>query len=379
MKTTVNFGLNLPEGTDYAAIETLNENARKLDAAVASGGSAAKEAPADNDSVVLLDSAAGNVQKRLLWSKIKAAFAPMTHSARHASGGADALSPADIGAAKSTYGILQAADLLAWAKQQSVGGAFLTDPAVTTSGLPVSGIWFDGSLWVSSVDNAWRLVVTNVATGATYVNVTSGGNWVGWKGPFATAADLAGYLPLAGGTLTGDLTVIASGSSGRVVLSNFASQMILRRLEDDNNFEDIILSDFATPRYLLKKNGVENTYKLYGEHNLPHPAQAVTGSYVGTGVYGADNPTVIPCGFSPKLLMVFGDYLESSRYTGGIGIFFGGSGLLISGGTIYGVNYFVGRREAGISYTGTGLSYFASDAGYQLNAAGKTYNWVAFA
>ena len=373
MKTTVNLGLNLPESTDYADIEKLNENARKLDAAVASGGSAAKEAPVDGDSVVLLDSEAGNVQKRLPWSKIKGIFAPMKHSARHASGGADALSPKAIGAAKSTYGILQAADLLAWAKQQSVGGAFLTDPAVTTSGLPVSGIWFDGSLWVSSVDNAWRLVVTNVATGATYVIVTSGGNWVGWKGPCATAADLAGYLPLAGGTLAGGLSFLVNGhqyefrttAEGGLVIRNGDCSIAVTKNNALNGIWQLVKGSAF--------------YNIYGEHNLPHPAQAVTGSYVGTGVYGADNPTVIPCGFSPKLLMAFGDYLASSRYTGGIGIFFGGSGLLISGGTIYGVNYFVGRGEAGISYTGTGLSYFAKDADYQLNAAGKTYNWVAFA
>ena len=290
----------------------------------------------------------------------------------------DALSPAAIGAAKSTYGILQAADLLAWAKQQSVGGAFLTDPAVTTSGLPVSGIWFDGSLWVSSVDNAWRLVVTNVATGATYVNVTSGGNWVGWKGPFATAADLAGYLPLAGGTLTGDLS-IDKNTGAKTVIINYNAETHVRTFADDNNFSDFVLNGPDKIVFNTCVNGSISSYKIYGQHNLPHPAQAVTGSYVGTGVSGAANPTVIPCGFSPKLLMAFGDYLASSRYTGGIGIFFGGSGLLISGGTIYGVNYFVGRGEAGISYTGTGLSYFAKDADYQLNAAGKTYNWVAFA
>ena len=107
-------------------------------------------------------------------------------------------------------------------------------------------------------------------------------------------------------------------------------------------------------------------------------AKIQAGSYVGTGAYGANNQTVITCGFKPKLVMVFGDYVASSRYTGDIGIFWGNSGFLISRGDIFGYNYFTGRGEAGIEFTDTGLSLYSTEIpSRQLNIAFKTFNWIA--
>lgn len=72
-------------------------------------GVLAKTSPADTDSVALVDSADGDKLKRISWANIKGIlgqiFAPITHKNRHASGGADALTPADIGAAPASNGI----------------------------------------------------------------------------------------------------------------------------------------------------------------------------------------------------------------------------------------------------------------------------------
>ena len=107
-------------------------------------------------------------------------------------------------------------------------------------------------------------------------------------------------------------------------------------------------------------------------------ARIQTGSYVGTGTYGANNQTVITCGFKPKLVMVFGDYVDNNRYTGDIGIFWGNSGFLISAGSIFGYNYFTGRNEAGIEFTDTGLSLYSTDSDdRQLNKASETFDWIA--
>lgn len=108
MTTTTNLGLKKPENSDYVDVSVLNENMDKLDEAVpAAAGNALKESgtkdtPADNDGVVIVDSADSSKIKRVLWSKIKALFAPATHAAQHSASGSDPVTPADIGAVKKS-------------------------------------------------------------------------------------------------------------------------------------------------------------------------------------------------------------------------------------------------------------------------------------
>ena len=106
MTTTDNLGLNLPESNDYADVAKLNENFTKLDGQ-ALKAQTAKAAPVDEDQVPVIDSADSSKTKLILWSAIKAAlssvFSGITHAARHKTGGADALAPADIGAAAASH------------------------------------------------------------------------------------------------------------------------------------------------------------------------------------------------------------------------------------------------------------------------------------
>mgnify|MGYP000887001897 CR=1 FL=1 len=106
MTTTDNLGLNLPESNDYADVAVLNQNFQKLDAQ-ALKAQTAKTAPADAVKVPVIDSADASKTKLVLWSAIKTAlssvFAGITHAARHKTGGADALAPADIGAAAASH------------------------------------------------------------------------------------------------------------------------------------------------------------------------------------------------------------------------------------------------------------------------------------
>ena len=65
-------------------------------------------------------------------------------------------------------------------------------------------------------------------------------------------------------------------------------------------------SDEDALRFCRELNGEKKEYKLYGEHNLPHPAQIYYGTYVGTGE-GADayNKT-IPAPFKPQIVYLSG-------------------------------------------------------------------------
>lgn len=130
MTTTPKYGLNKPEGSDYAKIQLLNENADKLDVAldgletgkeVLVKNAAEKSTPVDADSLVLVDSADSSKTKRLTWSRVKATLntlysavghfrtksqisdfpttmAPSAHASTHKTGGTDALTADDIGA-----------------------------------------------------------------------------------------------------------------------------------------------------------------------------------------------------------------------------------------------------------------------------------------
>ena len=74
---TTNYGLNKHSPQDFYNVEARNENWDKIDEALASTDPAkvtAKAAPADDDGVMIADSADGGKAKRLLWSNVKAAL-----------------------------------------------------------------------------------------------------------------------------------------------------------------------------------------------------------------------------------------------------------------------------------------------------------------
>ncbi len=127
MKTTTNLGFKKPEASDYITPDAFNENADKLDEILpqkadldpdtnklkaeqfpdaALSGASEKETLADNDSVIIVDSAAGGTKKRVLWSVIKNLFAAKKHASQHAAIGDDPLTPDSIGAFPKSGGFV---------------------------------------------------------------------------------------------------------------------------------------------------------------------------------------------------------------------------------------------------------------------------------
>ena len=126
MNTTSKLGLNLPEGTDWADVAKLNENFEKLDAAVSTAQSAdgydASRSYAVGDYCLhdgtlyrCTTATAGEAWNAAHWAATTlaaelqvlyaavAGCAPLTHAARHAAGGADAITLAAIGAAAAGH------------------------------------------------------------------------------------------------------------------------------------------------------------------------------------------------------------------------------------------------------------------------------------
>lgn len=150
MTETTNYKLKKPGDSDNVRVDVLNgnmdvidrelkqraglgpdgkvpaEQLPEMDVSQTLAQAELKNTPADDDGVLVTDSAAGNGTKRVLWSRIKAAlselyagkshthawgtitgrpgsFQPATHASTHGSGGVDPVTPAAIGAAEENH------------------------------------------------------------------------------------------------------------------------------------------------------------------------------------------------------------------------------------------------------------------------------------
>lgn len=132
----------------------------------------------------------------------------------------------------------------------------------------------------------------------------------------------------------------------------------------------------ATPSYstVYVHSSNRNAYQDYGTEgdyiyqylgipfdNAVTAPKIATGSYVGTGTYGASNPCSLTFDFVPTLVMIFG------------------AGAAYFWGATY-FDYDDGSRKISCtaSVSGTTMSwYHASDASYQFNYGGSVYNYIA--
>lgn len=92
--------------------------------------------------------------------------------------------------------------------------------------------------------------------------------------------------------------------------------------------------------------------------NLPTAAKIETGSYVGTGKYGKNNKNMLTFGFVPKLFVIDG----ADRV------------VVLSGIASYGAS---ALTSISLIWKGTTVSWYASQASYQFNTSGYTYNYLA--
>lgn len=100
--------------------------------------------------------------------------------------------------------------------------------------------------------------------------------------------------------------------------------------------------------------------------------QIETGSYTGTGTYGSGNPNTLTFGFKPKLVVVQGNYENTSQ----IG-FIWQTGLQRTG-NIYYMGSSSGYQQMYYSFSGNTLNWYSSsDVIRQCNVSGQTYYYVA--
>lgn len=122
-------------------------------------------------------------------------------------------------------------------------------------------------------------------------------------------------------------------------------------------------------------DGVEYVFLGKPLDNAISAAKIETGSYVGTGTYGADNPCSITFDFEPKLIIITAST---------------SSGYLATGFFVYGLMNFIGLRSnstsggnatawyGSVSWDGNTVSFNASShAMNQFNESGRTNYYVA--
>lgn len=189
------------------------------------------------------------------------------------------------------------------------------------------------------------------------------------------------YLPKSGGTMTGQLNVPAFS------LTNYNSALEIGKNIDfhvagsTNDYDARLAYDSGA--LLFRMRGGDNKTVLHTGNLFDFGAARIaTGSYVGTGTCGENNPNSITFSFVPKVVMICGD----------------GTQLLF--GTDYGAypvfgvlwdqlsseyKSISGNRYAGMSVKATDktLSWYSKETSsyavdYQLNTSGKVYRYVAF-
>jgi hypothetical protein len=136
------------------------------------------------------------------------------------------------------------------------------------------------------------------------------------------AGEWRAYITEDGGVIKGLLEIRKNGArialvdedgerSGVVEKDSVWDAVELRAQKDENNYSAIrvepeteSLDGLAT--LLRSVGGKKESFKLYGEHNLPHPAQIVSDSYVGTGKDEEAYNKTLTFDFKPQIVWLNG-------------------------------------------------------------------------
>lgn len=119
-------------------------------------------------------------------------------------------------------------------------------------------------------------------------------------------------------------------------------------------------------------DGYEYQYLGVPFENAVTAVQIATGSYVGTGTYGASNPNSLTFDFVPKLVIVSGQG-DSNNYGAGF-IYFWGSKKY----TLIYVEYSGARPSCVVSLADKTMNWYDTKGNYyQCNDSGHVFNYIA--
>ncbi len=319
------------------------------------------------------------------------------HRNRHASGGADALSPADIGA------VNKAGDTMSGALTLPFGGLVMKNggTSVPTDGGRIflqkaNDSPLSGDVYIDNYLNVLRIAENGGSFRGVYIDIAKGPGGITSKvyhsNDKPTPAEINAY-PFGLITLSSEPAVLSLGrgyyffQGTPTAGHDFPDELIgywgmyhifIRGESDATNahrtyhiYEAISRREFINAR---KYDSYSGWAKAYNTINKPTPAEigaarVVTGSYVGTDGYGRSNPTVLTMGFTPKVVLI---HTFNKAY----------DGILTNYPTVFIYNSptvsFTGGYVVYVTWSSNGLSWYSDASAYgQLNASDYLYRWVA--
>lgn len=254
MNNTTYYNLKKPEDSDNVLISDLNGNADVIDQALHGldeglkglkyepplTQAGSKSAVADGDSMVITDSADGNKTKRVLWSAVKSALAALFAAKTHQHA---------------------ATDITSGALSISRGGTGQTTASLAARALGRGG----------------GTCGTAASTAAKTVSMTG----------FALMVDAVVSVKFTYGNTTASPTLNINSTGAKPIYNCITGTYI-----KPGDIE-------AGMTAFLTYNGSQ--WVLL---NPVHGGYAVSGTYVGTGTYGASNPNKISVDFAPRIALI---------------------------------------------------------------------------
>ena len=200
--------------------------------------------------------------------------------------------------------------------------------------------------------------------------------------PKTVASQITGAVPIASGGTNG--TTASSGVNNLVAgLSQIApasNDLFPFRDISGNTGGSVTLANLAVA---LGNNGVITPSNLVEQASALGFSRIQTGSYVGTGTYGSDNPCSLTFDFIPKFIIFTNiktdkgnclNILDNTAY-----IMLNTQILTTAYVAGTGFGYEGNRKPYGAkSKDGKTIYWWNQDATGQFNAQNNTYYWVAF-
>ena len=111
---------------------------------------------------------------------------------------------------------------------------------------------------------------------------------------------------------------------------------------------------------------------------LGDKVQIEVGSYVGTGTYGASNPTSITVGFAPKLLIITPASQISSQYSvTWFAVYTAGRNNIYAFNSRTQINEPIFPKLLPVTVTDAGISWHSDSADDQMNTSGTSFYYSA--
>lgn len=402
MAETDNMNLALPGSNEYVDVEVLNENFRKIDAAVLLALAAAAPYSAKTYALGAYCTKGGRLYR--CTTAITAAetwtaghWTETTVTAELIAHATSKSNPHGVTAAQTgAYTKGETDTLLANKLHVHVNNScgldcntFIEDGRYQVLGDVKNSPFEDGYrhffIDVFKHNNDWvRQIAYRVNAPGIYTRSLFGGNWSAWT-QITTETELDTKVSKSGDTMTGPLNVreqqnnIGNGRINSIKLSDnevitvidniISATGIIDRLQISNINKGSIFKGHYDP-----SSKIWTVSQLLHEGNaqsLGYPKIAI-GSYVGTGTYSSANANSLTFDFVPKLVIIVADARTNFPGT----VFINGQSQSESIGHNYISNY-----EFTVGWSGNTVTWYTTNSNYgaeaQLNKSGVTYRYIA--